>query len=235
MARPPGRGPFPGLLLLHGFPSGSLNAEHVGKDLPELADRVATEMGWTGLSVRLRGCGTSTGNFSLASWVEDAAAALKQLRSVAGTDRVWIAGFGTGGAVGLRLAVDDPDVAGVAVVATPADFDDWAQAPNQLLSHAREVRVIKDDSFPTDLKAWGAELSDIRAVASAEQYSPRPLLVLHGSDDPAVPQFDARMVADSHGGSELRIIAGAGHQLRHDPRAIAVLLGWLERERNIVG
>jgi hypothetical protein len=29
----------------------------------------------------------------------------------------------------------------------------------------------------------------------------------------------------------MRIIAGAGHQLRDDPRAIAVLLGWLDRER----
>ncbi|MEA3018982.1 MAG: hypothetical protein QOI47_506, partial [Actinomycetota bacterium] len=29
---------------------------------------------------------------------------------------------------------------------------------------------------------------------------------------------------------ELRIIQSAGHRLRHDPRAIAVLLGWLERQ-----
>ena len=28
------------------------------------------------------------------------------------------------------------------------------------------------------------------------------------------------------------MIAGAGHRLRHDPRAIAVLLGWLDRQRN---
>jgi putative redox protein len=26
------------------------------------------------------------------------------------------------------------------------------------------------------------------------------------------------------------MIQGAGHRLRHDPRAIAVLLGWLERQ-----
>ena len=32
--------------------------------------------------------------------------------------------------------------------------------------------------------------------------------------------------------AELRIIAGAGHQLRHDPRAVAVLLGWLDRQAN---
>ncbi len=28
---------------------------------------------------------------------------------------------------------------------------------------------------------------------------------------------------------ELRILFGAGHRLRHDPRAIAVLVGWASR------
>ena len=34
------------------------------------------------------------------------------------------------------------------------------------------------------------------------------------------------------GSAELRIISGAGHRLRHDPRALAILLGWLERQKN---
>jgi hypothetical protein len=45
-----------------------------------------------------------------------------------------------------------------------------------------------------------------------------------------VPALDARALADCHGDASLRIIQGAGHRLRHDPRAIAVLLGWLERQ-----
>jgi putative redox protein len=55
---------------------------------------------------------------------------------------------------------------------------------------------------------------------------------MHGSDDDLVPVFDARVLVDAHGDAELRIIGGAGHRLRHDPRAIAVLLGWLDRCRN---
>jgi hypothetical protein len=30
-------------------------------------------------------------------------------------------------------------------------------------------------------------------------------------------------------------VPGAGHRLRHDPRAIAVLLGWLDRQANRLG
>jgi putative redox protein len=39
------------------------------------------------------------------------------------------------------------------------------------------------------------------------------------------------VISDAHGSAEVRIIAGAGHHLRDDPRAVAVLLGWLDRER----
>jgi putative redox protein len=45
---------------------------------------------------------------------------------------------------------------------------------------------------------------------------------------------DARLFAEYHGRAELRLLQGAGHRLRHDPRAIAVLLGWLDRQRNVV-
>jgi putative redox protein len=46
--------------------------------------------------------------------------------------------------------------------------------------------------------------------------------------------FDARVLADAHGSADLRIIDGASHQLRHDPRSVAILLGWLDRQRNLI-
>ena len=189
-------------------------------------------MGWTVLSIRLRGCGTSTGDFSLASWVDDVRSGLRHLRTLIDDPQVWFVGFGTGGAVGLTAAAGDEAVVGAGLVATPADFDDWAKAPERLLAHAHEVGAIKTPAYPEDLATWKGQLKTIRTTRAAEEFAPRPLLVLHGSEDEAVPPFDARMVADAHGAAELRIVSGAGHQLRHDPRAIAVLLGWLERSRN---
>ena len=57
------------------------------------------------------------------------------------------------------------------------------------------------------------------------------MLIVHGGVDDVVPIMDARALADAAEGEvELRVVAGAGHALRHDPRAIAVLLGWLERQ-----
>ena len=39
--------------------------------------------------------------------------------------------------------------------------------------------------------------------------------------------------SNAHGDAELSLFEGAGHRLRHDPRAVAVLLGWLDRMRSI--
>jgi putative redox protein len=78
--------------------------------------------------------------------------------------------------------------------------------------------------------AWGQQLKEVRPLALAASLAPRPLLLVQGADDDVVPGVDARALADCHGDAELRIISGAGHQLRDDPRAIAVLLGWLERQ-----
>jgi putative redox protein len=45
-----------------------------------------------------------------------------------------------------------------------------------------------------------------------------------------VPITDARELADAaRPTAELRILVGAGHMLLHDPRAIALLLGWFDR------
>lgn len=232
LARPPMRADSvasPAVVLAHGYPSEVSATAVAASALPELADRLAAEMGWLAMALAFRGCGDSEGSFSLGGWLADLGAAVRHLRKNEQVTGVWLAGFGTGGALALCAAAADPEVRGVATLGAPADFDDWASHPKRLLQHAREVGIIRDASFPPDVDAWGRELKELRAVACAPRLAPRPLLVIHGSDDDLVPVFDARVLCDAHGAAELRIMNGAGHRVRHDPRAIAVLLGWLDR------
>jgi putative redox protein len=203
--------------------------------LPELADRIASEMGWVAMALAFRGCGESEGSFSLRGWLDDLLAAIAHLEAEESVSGVWLAGFGTGGALAICAAAERPEVRGVAALGAPADFDDWATHPRRLLEHAREVGMIKESTFPADFDEWARELRELRAVADAPRLRPRPLLIVHGSDDDLVPVFDARVLVDAHSDAELRIVSGAGHRLRHDPRAVAVLLGWLDRQRNLLG
>jgi fermentation-respiration switch protein FrsA (DUF1100 family) len=145
---------------------------------------------------------------------------------------VWIAGFGSGGAIGVCAAALDSAIRGVAAISAPADFDDWTHHPRRLLQHAREVGIIHDANFPPVFDSWAREAREARATNCAAALAPRPFLVLHGSEDDAVPVFDARVLADAHGSADLRVIEGGAHGLRHDPRAVAILLGWLDRQRD---
>lgn len=222
--------PRRGLVLCHGVPTGPRWAESSGKTYPDFADRIAAEAGWAVLAFNFRGTGESEGDFSLGGWANDLRAAIDHLVDQPNVDGVWLAGFRTGGALAVWAAADDDRVRGVATVGAPADFDEWASEPRRFLDIARARGVVRTPGFPEDFAAWAQELKTIRAIEVIEQLAPRPVMIVHGSIDDVVPLSDARVLADSAQGCDLRVITGAGHRLRHDPRAVALLLGWLDRQ-----
>lgn len=217
--------------MCHGFPTGPLDARQSALTFPQFMDRVASEMGWTGLTFTFRGCGTSEGDFSLQGWVDDLRAAIDHLEEEAAPSGIWVIGANTGGSLAVCVAADDPRVRGLALLAARADFDDWAAQPRRFLEHAREIGAVRRAGFPPAFDEWSRELRRFRPIDAARRFAPRPLLVVHGDDDESVPVADSRLLAEAHASAELRVIAGAGHRLRHDPRAVAVLIGWLERQR----
>ena len=222
----------PGLVIAHGFPAEAGGGINSTSSFPGLADRVATECGWAALAYSSRGIAKSGGDFSLEGWLRDLQGAIAFLRESVHCDGVWLLGFGTGGALAVEAGAADETIRGVCAVALPADFSDWARSPRKLLVLAREMGTIRDSAFPDDFGDWSQQLRSLDASDAAARLSPRELLLIHGSEDEVVPVLDARVVADAHGAADLRIIDGASHHLRHDPRAIAVLLGWLDRQRN---
>jgi len=224
-------GGSPGFVLCHGFPTPAIGAANAGVSFRSLADRIADQQGGAVLALNYRGCGDSEGNFSIGGWLHDVEAAIDALGALDEVSSVSVIGFGTGGALAVCAGASRPEVRSVAAFAPPADFEDWSNDPEHLLGHARSVGVIRDPDFPKDFDAWAEELDHVKAIDSAAEFAPRSLTILHGGDDDVVPVFDSRMVADAHGAADLRIIQGAGHLLRYDPRAIAVLLGWVDRQR----
>ena len=222
--------PTPGLILCHGFPAGPGGAATSGQTYPELAERLAADTGWAVLAFNLRGTGTSEGNFSLAGWLDDVRAAIDFMLDT-GVAGVWLLGSSTGGGLAICQAGEDERVRGVATLSARADFSDWAADPASFLAHARSIGVIRDRDFPPDPVAWGRELAEIRPINLVGKIPPRPILLIHGAMDDTVPLQDARILADAASDAvELRVLAEAGHRLRHDPRAVALVIGWMERQ-----
>ena len=224
---------LPGVLLVHGFPEGPGGGANSASTLPELARRISSEMGFVTMAPLLRGTGQSEGCFSLSGWLTDVQQAVIELKNHPRVGQVWLVGFGSGGAISICAAAKTSEVQGVGALAAPADWSAWAASPKRLLIHARRAGVIPDPNFPDDFDSWSADLKLISAESDISRLSGMSILIVHGTEDDVVSSLEARALSDAHGNTDMRLIEGAGHHLRHDPRAIAILLGWLDKQRRV--
>jgi uncharacterized protein len=219
----------PAVILCHGFPIGPLDARRSGGTFPQLVDRFAHDLGYVGMTFNFRGTGISEGDFSLQGWVDDLRNAIDYISRTVQPTQVVLVGTNTGGSIAICVAADDPRVKAAALLSPRADFDDWAVHPRRFLEHAREIGAIRSSGFPPSFEEWTRAFRRFRPIDAARRFAPRSLLVMHGDDDESVPTSDTRQLAAAHGHAELCLLSGAGHRLRHDPRAVAILLGWLDR------
>jgi pimeloyl-ACP methyl ester carboxylesterase len=56
-----------------------------------------------------------------------------------------------------------------------------------------------------------------------------PVLIIHGDQDMVVPPDHAARIAARADNAEVHMIADGSHQLRRDPRAVQIVLDWLQR------
>jgi putative redox protein len=231
VAVPPSR-PAEGrcLLVCHGLPLTRGGGRTAAGTLPELADHLAAESGWVVASCSLSGVGDSPGTFSGPHWREDLSAVVDHL--VVEHPRLWLGGFGFGGALALDHAADDDRIRGVATFATPVDVAAWAGSPERFHASVTASGAV-DRAVPLDDPETLAKgVYSIEPLVAVARVPPRRVLVVHGADDPIVPVDAARqLVSAALGHAELRVIQGAGHWLRSDPRMVATLIGWLDRNR----
>ncbi len=217
-----------GLVLVHGLPRLAGMGRHATGLLPELAEHLANESGWMVATGTLSGVGESTGTFSIAQWRQDLRAIIDRLSE--SPLRLSIAGFGLGGALALDVAAHDERIRGVATFATPSDMTSWMGDPVELvrvIERAELMDPLVPVMSPSDL---ADDVSTLRPLEAAKMVPPRRFLIAHGAEDRDVPVSAARdLLEAADGKGELRIIQGAGHWLRADPRMVATLVGWLDR------
>ena len=218
------------LVLVHGLPRLTGMGRQAAGLLPELAEHVANESGWMVATGTLSGVGGSTGTFSASQWRQDLGEILNRVSE--GERRISMAGFGFGGSLALAVAANDERVRGVATFAAPAHLKPWIGSPEEIHRAVQVAGVVGDEKDLLAPDELYKDLLNIDPMAAIAELPPPRLLIGHGTDDVEVPASDARdLVAAAEGRAELRLIQGAGHQLRADPRMVATLLGWLDRHR----
>jgi len=217
------------VVLVQGPPGDGGLRDRASSALGTLAARLASETGWSALGVDLRGTGASPGTMSGPGWCDDLRSVLRWARG-RGLVRVRMVAIGIAGPMALEVAAASPEVEGVALVGSPIDLRAWVGDPEARWAALRRVGAVSGALDAGELEAWVDGLGRLRPLEAAANLRPRPLLVLHGAEDEETPPLDARALADAASpASELRLLAGAQHQIRDDPRTVALLIGWLER------
>lgn len=209
--RPDLDGTVPGVVLCHGFTGTKSEARWI---FVRLARRLASS-GIAVLRFDFRGSGDSEGEFrnmTISDEVSDAKAAVTFLSTCDGVDRarIGILGFSLGGCVAACVAGDIPLLKAV-VLWAPVSDPDVQFAP--LLTEG----ITFPHEFSPGLflgRAFVDELPRVDPVASLARSS-APVLILHGTNDQAVPAGTSQSFVDARAStgipSERVLIDGADH------------------------
>jgi pimeloyl-ACP methyl ester carboxylesterase len=214
-------------VLLHGIPSVAPTApDDLG--YAGLAARFARE-GWAAAWGDMRAVRKSPGYFSIEGWVKDALAIVDAAGAASGVEGpVVLVGSSAGGAVSTEAVRRGAPVDALVLLAAPAEWLSFADDPAMgvFRIQAGAGMELAPETLE-DPAQWAAEFENVTTEISAAEVRV-PLLVVHGTADDVVPVDHAPRIAAAAPGAQLEIVEGAGHQLRRDERAVALVLRWLD-------
>ena len=229
---PCGKGQYPAVCICHGIPAGIPESGDGG--YPLLAGRVCRE-GFAVFIFNFRGTGNSGGNLDILGWTRDLKTAIDYLWTVAEVDKSCLSllGFSGGAAVSVYVASQDSRVSRIAACACPAEFTFLTRAdgPRSFIDNFRSIGAIRDTDFPPSLEEWLDGFRMVSPIKHVAGIAPRPLLLVHGNKDETVNIEQAHRLYDAAGEpKKMVIIDGAGHRLRQDNKAMAIVIDWLKSQ-----
>jgi dipeptidyl aminopeptidase/acylaminoacyl peptidase len=230
----------PLMILCHGVPQAKpspAEEEKKGEDggYPALAERCLAE-GFPCFHFNFRGTGESGGDFDILGWTKDLVAVLDYWEERDHYKKgVYLWGFSVGGAVSCCVAAVDSRVKALVMAASPARFK-TVITPWDLerrLDSFRKTGIIRDPSFPPDPGKWLRDTYSVNPLQCIDKIAPRPLLLIHGTEDEVIPVIHAETLYQQAGGSgssvELLLLKGVAHQLRREPKAVTQCLEWFKK------
>ncbi len=223
---PHGEGPFPGICKFHGLPGGP-------DQISGLATKLA-EAGFVVLTFDFRGFRNSDGTFTLAGEIKDAKVAITHLLESDLTLDSWSGVYGAsyGGAVAVCTLAEDQRVNALCLRAPVYDTLWFAQSPMIrpaidfiVETDPTQIRGIEDPVFQEEfMRSMVEDAKEHNPMNEISKISPRPLLIVHGSDDIGIPLAGVKRLYELAGEpKDLVVVEGADHNLS-DPRAYEITM-----------
>ncbi len=234
---PTGEGTFPGICKYHGLLGSS-------DQVRGIATRLA-QAGFAVLTFDFRGFRKSDGIFTLTGEIKDAKAAVTHLLESDLTDDSWVGIYGAsyGGAVAVCSVPDDPRVNAVCLRAPVYDTLWFGKSPMILPSiefivetDPSQMRGLEDPEIREEIvKRMVSDAEVHNPMNEVSKISPRPLLIIHGSDDILIHLAGVKRLYELAGEPKnLVVVEGADHNLS-DPRAYEItvdtIVEWFTKQR----
>lgn len=233
---PDGEGPFPGICKFHGIPGG-----------PDQISGVATklaEVGFAVLTFDFRGYRKSDGLFRLSGQIKDAKEAITHLLESDLTIDSWsgIYAASWGAAVAVCTLAEDKRIDALCLRAPVFDTLWFSQLPLVRASaeslrdtDPTQMRGLDDpEIFERTLEKMVDDSRVHNPINEISKISPRPLLIVHGTDDVGIPLAGVKRLYELAGEpKDLVVVEGADHNLS-DPRAYDITMNtvveWLSKQ-----
>ena len=224
--------PYPAVCVCHGIPAHIPDPNDRG--YPLLAEMICQE-GLAVLIFNFRGTRASGGNLDILSWTRDLKAAIDYLYTLPEVDRSHLSllGFSGGAAVSVCVASQDKRVTSIVACACPAEFTFITEVdnPQSIIDYFRSIGTIRDNDFPHSTEDWFNGFRQVSPIRYVAGIAPRPLLLVHGSQDEVIEVNHARRLFEkAEEPKQLIIIDGGKHKLRLNDKAMAAVLDWLKSQ-----
>ncbi|NNN14140.1 MAG: hypothetical protein HKL81_10395 [Acidimicrobiaceae bacterium] len=193
----------------------------------ELAERLSNATNSNCISVSLSGVGDSGGIFSLTNWTEDLISVAQYAITEGLGSRVVLVGYELAAISVVMAAIESESVAGVASI-DPAlyifeeDFD-----PESYLKLLEGFRVNVKATVASNFQA---EIASIDTFEQVKLLAEKPWMIIVAQERTESNLRVSRELVASAQRAELHRIIAAGDGLRADPRVLAILMGWYDRE-----
>jgi uncharacterized protein len=216
-----GSHPKPTALLLHGCPGLEQNLDIAA---------ALRDQGWNAVVFHYRGCWGSAGRYDLRTIVRDVRAAVDHLHAGGypgvDPDRIAVMGHSLGGWAAVLAAAADQRLRAVITCAAPAGLGVLELPATELDREFTRFLATTPAEFASqrdEISTWPGPLDVVASI------SPRPLLVIHGSDDEWIRAEQSRLLYER--AAEPRRyteIEGANHAFAWHRAALREQIsGWL--------
>lgn len=219
----------PVVIVCHGLAGGKEGNGRAIEMAIELGQR-----GWSTFLFDFSGVGESEGvfkNLTLSGQIDDLTSAINWCLSQ-GFTQIITQGRSFGGSTVLGQAAGDKRVSGVCTWAAPADLSRLVLGfVEKSQSNSKDILTFQKDTEVVYLKRdFLDDLENHDLEACSALISPRPLLVIHGTEDLSVPFREAEMIYSAAGEpKKLALIEGADHQFtRHYQQVWELFFNWLD-------